>query len=73
MKAAQRSGVDIRALLCNSWQAFVDIKVTAPKGCVATVDVSVFRYVVTLKICIATVNIMIYRFPEPAGHIIMMS
>jgi hypothetical protein len=59
VRAGQRISVDVRALLGNRSQAFVNMNVKTTKDCVATVEASVYQYVVVLKICVPTVNIKI--------------
>jgi hypothetical protein len=63
--AREWTGIKVQALIGFFCDAFVNIKVTTPIGCAATVDVLVFQYVVTLTICVATMNITTYRFSEP--------
>jgi hypothetical protein len=50
MKAGGRTGIDIQSLTPRFCDAFVNIDVTTPKGCSTTVDVLLYKYVVTLLI-----------------------
>ena len=70
MRAGQRTGVDIQALLGRGSGAFVNISVTTPKGYTASVNVLVYRYVVqvTPANSLALVNVMMYRFPQPPDY-----
>ena len=65
MKEGERRVLDVQALVGTQSEAFVNFNFTTPKGCVTTVDISVYRYVVPLRICLATVDFMMYRFPKP--------
>jgi hypothetical protein len=68
MRAGQRTGIDIQALLGRGSVAFVNISVTTPKGYTVSVNVLVYRYVVTPVNSFATVNNMMYRFPQPPDY-----
>jgi hypothetical protein len=65
MRAGGRTGIDVQPLIGRFCGAFVNIDVTTPKGCATTVDVSVYKYVVTLVISLLTVNVMMDRYAQP--------
>ena len=51
MRAGGRAGINIQSLTPRFCDAFVNINVTTPKGCSTTVDVLLYKYVVTQMIC----------------------
>ena len=67
VKAGEHCVVEVDARLGNGWEAFVEISVTMPKGCTATMDVSIDRYVLVLKISLPMLGSqsMMSRYPGP--------
>ncbi len=57
MGEGEWSVIKVRAQSGQNFDVFVNIKVIAPMGCTATVDILAFWYVVTSTISLATLNI----------------
>jgi hypothetical protein len=71
VQKGQRTCVDVRALLGNGFQAFVNMNVKTTKStkdCVVAVKASVYWYVVTMNISVFPVNIIIHRFDVPRHY-----